>query len=125
MTFKISEDQQTATLNGIKLIAVDWNWETNNCEECALFKTCEGAHNCSPASRKDGRDICWIKEEEKSFEEKLHELCGYAEDGSCSTVKIFQDDATKTWHCYVDARRFFANSFTEVMQQAFKYYEIK
>ena len=28
----------------------------------------------------------------------LKEQAGYVEDGSCQTVKFFQDDATRSWH---------------------------
>jgi len=42
----------------------------------------------------------------------IRELCGYVEDGSAQTVRIFQDDATKDWFiCFGQHGREFARSF--------------
>lgn len=34
---------------------------------------------------------------EDSFETKLRNLCGYIENATDTSVKVFQDDATKEW----------------------------
>ena len=34
----------------------------------------------------------------------IRELCGYVEDGSCESVTIFQDDATRDWFIMVGAK---------------------
>ena len=55
----------------------------------------------------------------------IRELCGYVEDGSHSTVKIFQDEATKDWFIRVDYNlnkppRYIGRSFGEVIDNAAK-----
>lgn len=45
--------------------------------------------------------------------QRLIELCGYVEDGSCETVRLYQDDATKDWFVdvgYGTRRSYFGRS---------------
>lgn len=50
----------------------------------------------------------------------LRDLCGYVENGSSVTVKLFQDDATREWFCTVDQRFFHAPSFKGAIEAAIK-----
>lgn len=50
----------------------------------------------------------------------LRELAGYVEDGSCETVSIGQDDATKEWIVRVGRRWWHASSFTGAIDAAKK-----
>ena len=40
----------------------------------------------------------------------LRDICGYIENGGGSTVKLFQDDATQTWHVHVGDRKFYGET---------------
>jgi len=48
----------------------------------------------------------------------LRELCGHVEDGSHSAVKIFQDDATKSWVVNVERSQYYGNSLAEAIRNA-------
>lgn len=59
--------------------------------------------------------------------ESLRIMCGYVENGSEQTVRIFQDDATHEWHLRVGtdsqilrtkARTYIASSFHQVIRKA-------
>lgn len=54
-----------------------------------------------------------------TLSDKIRALCGYIEDGSGATVKIFQDDATRTWHIYVGSTHFYDTSFKAVIERAY------
>jgi len=43
--------------------------------------------------------------------------CGYVEDGSCQTVQIYQDDATKDWIFTAGKKTIFASSKSELMDK--------
>ena len=47
----------------------------------------------------------------------IRRLCGYVQDGSAQTVKIFEDDATRTFHIKVNNRSWWGNSFEEVLDK--------
>lgn len=49
----------------------------------------------------------------------LRELCGYVEDGSCQTVKLYQDDATKDWFCDAGRKSMWSESFNGAIDQHF------
>lgn len=50
---------------------------------------------------------------------QLRELCGYVEDGSDTTIQIFQDDATRTWHLKVGRfKEYWAEGFEAVIAKA-------
>jgi hypothetical protein len=48
----------------------------------------------------------------------LIDLCGYVEDGSHTTVSIFQDDASSQWALYVGKRPYYGNSLREAIDEA-------
>ena len=48
----------------------------------------------------------------------LRALCGYVENGTDSTVKIYQDDATKNWCVMVGKRGYYNDSFESVLDDA-------
>lgn len=50
--------------------------------------------------------------------DQLKELCGHLGDGSQTTVKLYQDDATRTYHVSVGAKSFYGDSFEEVLAKA-------
>jgi len=43
--------------------------------------------------------------------------CGYVDDGSCQTVQIYQDDATKDWIFTAGKKTIFASSRSELMDK--------
>ena len=47
----------------------------------------------------------------------IFEACGYVEDGSCQTVQIYQDDATKDWIFTAGKKTIFASSKSELMDK--------
>ncbi len=50
---------------------------------------------------------------------KLIEICGHVEDGSCQGIKIFQDDATYDWIIEVaDKRTYFGDNFRATIDAA-------
>lgn len=51
----------------------------------------------------------------------LRELCGFVENGSDATVRIFQDDATRDWFIKCGQKRFDSNCFRGVLDEVFKY----
>lgn len=53
----------------------------------------------------------------RSFSE-LRDVCGYIENGGGSTIKIFQDDATRTWHLYVGDKSYWDETFQGVIAKA-------
>lgn len=53
------------------------------------------------------------------FEKKIRELCGYVENGSDTSVKILQDDATKSWIVYVGKTWYWGNSMREAVDKAY------
>lgn len=48
----------------------------------------------------------------------LRELMGYVEDGSSTTVKLFQDDATKSFFVKVGRKVYFDSSFKGAIDEA-------
>jgi len=48
----------------------------------------------------------------------LRELCGYWQDSSDTTVKLFQDDATRTWIIKVDDDCYYGNTFNAAIDAA-------
>jgi hypothetical protein len=48
----------------------------------------------------------------------LRDLCGFVENGSSTVVKIFQDDATRTWFVEVGGKSYFAGSFHSAVDAA-------
>ncbi len=48
----------------------------------------------------------------------LRELCGSVEDGSHCTVKIFQDDATKSWVVHVERLNYYGGTMLEALTNA-------
>lgn len=48
---------------------------------------------------------------------KIRRLCGYVENGSEQTVKIFQDDATREWVIKAGRQMWHAPSFSQVVDQ--------
>lgn len=51
----------------------------------------------------------------------LQKLCGYVENGSDTTVRIFQDDATRDWIIRCDDQSFYSNCLRGVLDEVFKY----
>lgn len=52
---------------------------------------------------------------------QLRELCGHVQDGSAQTVKVSQDDATRTWHVTVgdrNPRTYHGDSLPEAIHNA-------
>jgi hypothetical protein len=49
---------------------------------------------------------------------ELRDLCGYVENGGSTTVRIFQDDATKSWHVYVGDKGYYGVSLNEAIRAA-------
>jgi len=47
----------------------------------------------------------------------IFEACGYIKDGSCQTVQIYQDDATKDWIFTAGKKTIFASSKSELMDK--------
>lgn len=45
----------------------------------------------------------------------INECTGYTENGTNSTMKIFEDDATRTWHVEVGGRRAWGRSIPEAI----------
>lgn len=48
----------------------------------------------------------------------LRELCGYFQDGSDTVIKIMQDDATRSFHLYVDKKWYHGESLEEALTSA-------
>lgn len=48
----------------------------------------------------------------------LRELLGYVQNGSDTTVKIFQDDATYTFHVKVGSRLYWGDTFEQALDAA-------
>lgn len=46
---------------------------------------------------------------------KLKDLCGYVQNGSDTTVKLSQDDATRTCYIHVGNKSYDGNSFNSVL----------
>lgn len=51
----------------------------------------------------------------------LRKLCGFVENGSDTTVRIFQDDATRDWIVRCGEQRFYSNHLRGVLDEVFKY----
>ena len=51
----------------------------------------------------------------------LRTLCGYVENGSDTTVNIYQDDATKDWIVRCGREYFYGNCFRSALDQVFAY----
>ena len=67
----------------------------------------------------DLRARCEKAEKDAERLRAIRELCGYVEDGSEQTVRIFQDDATKDWLvCFGQNGREFARSFESAIDAA-------
>lgn len=49
--------------------------------------------------------------------EKLIELCGHLQDGSQTTVKLYQDDATRTAHITVGKVSYFGADWSDVLNK--------
>lgn len=50
----------------------------------------------------------------------LQKLCGYWQDGSCTTVTLGIDDATHTYHIKVGKKDYWGDSFDEALAKAIK-----
>lgn len=48
----------------------------------------------------------------------LRRMCGYVENGSDTTIKIFQDDATKEWFVKVGSREYHGPSMISAFDAA-------
>jgi len=48
----------------------------------------------------------------------LRDMAGYVENGGSTTVKIFQDDATRSWHVYVGKNSYFGDSLDQAIEKA-------
>lgn len=57
---------------------------------------------------------------QKDYFKMLRELCGYVENGSETVVKIYQDDATKTFTVLVGKQRFWGYGLEEAVQKAYE-----
>ncbi len=53
----------------------------------------------------------------------LRRLMGYVENGSETTVTLFQDDATKDFIIKVGKREFYGPSLGQAVDQAISYYD--
>ena len=54
-----------------------------------------------------------------SFEDRLRILCGYVENGSDTSVKVYQDDATKDWVVRVGNKGYYASTMMDAFKLAF------
>ena len=57
---------------------------------------------------------------QKDYFSMLRELCGYVENGTDTVVKIYQDDATRTFTVLVGKQRFWGYSPEEAVQKAYE-----
>ena len=55
----------------------------------------------------------------KNFETKLRDLCGYVENGTETSVKVFQDDATKEWVVRVGRDSYYGHNMMAAFDKAF------
>lgn len=53
----------------------------------------------------------------RSFSE-LRDILGYIENGGGVSVRIYQDDATKTWHVHVGQHGYYADSLQDAIRLA-------
>lgn len=51
-------------------------------------------------------------------EEELRAMCGHVEDGSQSTIVIYQDDATHDWVVQVNGKPYYGKTMREALRQA-------
>lgn len=49
---------------------------------------------------------------------EIREMCGYVENGSDGYVKIFQDDATRTWCIEVSGKCYYGDTFNKAIDNA-------
>lgn len=52
------------------------------------------------------------------FADRVHELIGYVENGTDTTLKVFQDDATRTFHVHVGKREYWDASLGLALAKA-------
>lgn len=52
------------------------------------------------------------------FADRVHELIGYVENGTDTTLKVFQDDATRTFHVHIGKREYWDSSLTAALHKA-------
>jgi len=52
----------------------------------------------------------------------IFDACGYVEDGSCQTVQIFQDDATRDWVFTAGKKSIVANSKSQLIRRVVNTY---
>lgn len=48
----------------------------------------------------------------------LRLLCGFSQNGSSNTVRLFEDDATRDWICKVNSRMYVGKSLNEALDAA-------
>lgn len=58
-----------------------------------------------------------IKAREAEGFRKLRKLMGYVENGSDTTVRLWQDDATRTFHVLVGNRNYWGNSLLDALEK--------
>lgn len=49
---------------------------------------------------------------------ELREMCGHWQNGSCTDVHIYEDDATHTWIVLVGKKRYYGDTFDEALNIA-------
>lgn len=60
-----------------------------------------------------------IADSETPFVLRLRQLCGYVENGTDTTLKIYQDDATREWFVGVGLKRYHGATMEEAFEAAF------
>lgn len=53
----------------------------------------------------------------RTFSE-LRDILGYVENGTDVSVRIYQDDATRTWHVHVGQKGYYADSLQAAIRKA-------
>lgn len=55
---------------------------------------------------------------DKLFTDRIHELVGYVENGTDTILKVYQDDATRTFHVHVGKREYWDSSLVLALNKA-------
>jgi hypothetical protein len=113
-------------------VSLDPNCETRWCQTYKHLLAAPEASDNDPQlpSRKEweksadnleGRRFLDMTEDDKAAcFDMIIELCGHVENGTNQTVKIFQDDATRTWHIAVghgpDKNSWWGNSLPQLFE---------
>lgn len=59
-------------------------------------------------------------QEKAELFDKLKSMMGYVQNGSDTSVCIYQDDATYTYHCKVGKNSYWGNSLKEAINKAYE-----